>query len=97
LGPLRHLLEQLAGQLLQEGGAAAQAFEQGHRAQATQALLAGSPHGLLQRQASAVHQQQPQQRLGVADLSGPAQAAALAGDGVQIRLKKPCGSPPRIP
>jgi hypothetical protein len=55
--------------------------------EATQALLAGPPHGLLQRQAAAVHQQQPQQRLGVAYLSGPAQAAALASDGVQIRRK----------
>jgi hypothetical protein len=56
--------------------------------EAAQALLAGPPHGLLQRQAPAVHQQQPQQRFGVADLSGAAQAAALPGEGLQIGGKQ---------
>jgi hypothetical protein len=35
-----------------------------------------------------MHEQQPQQGEGIADLSGPLETAALAGEGLQIRWQQ---------
>jgi hypothetical protein len=93
---LLDLLEQAHGQPLQEGPAAAQALEERHGAEFAQALFLGPQRRLGQRQAAGVHEQQPHQGEGIADLSGALETAALAGEGLQIRRQHLTDHPPGL-
>jgi hypothetical protein len=81
---------------LQERCAVAQALEPRHGAEGAEALFLGPQRRLPQRQAAAVHQQQAQERLRIADPSGAAKTATLPRHRFQIRRKHPANELPRL-